>query len=204
MSEPVQLAKAAREQLAAALNALQTSDVPDELVDAAEPIAQAMGVLHRIERTNGGNLDGRSEALAWVRQGLDRVQKVDSAHPAVEKVPRLIGDLPVRAADVRRLGEKIRHPAGVEILLAGRAPGQQLAPPRLERPVQAHHESQRVGAEDLREGGRYGSKKGQAGRETGALRSGLGNGAHGKSPEEGRAGKVYVLRRIFAMKYAIS
>ena len=59
MSEPVQLAKAAREQLAAALNALQTTDVPDELVDAAEPVAQAMGVLHRIERTNGADLDGR-------------------------------------------------------------------------------------------------------------------------------------------------
>src|ERR1700761_5195115 len=86
MSEPVQLAKAAREQLAAALNALQTSDVPDELVDAAEPVAQAMGVLHRIERTRGENLDGREEALTWVRNALDRVQKVDSAHPSVEKV----------------------------------------------------------------------------------------------------------------------
>jgi Tfp pilus assembly protein PilZ len=86
MSEPVQLAKAAREQLAAALNALQTSDVPDELVDAAEPVAQAMGVLHRIERTNGANLDGRDDALAAVRSALSRVQMVEARHPAVEIV----------------------------------------------------------------------------------------------------------------------
>jgi Tfp pilus assembly protein PilZ len=90
MSEPVQLAKAAREQLAAALNALQTSNVPDELVDAAEPVAQAMGVLHRIERTNGENLDGRAEALEAVRTALNRVQRVDSDHPAVERVMEAI------------------------------------------------------------------------------------------------------------------
>jgi hypothetical protein len=86
MSEPVQLARNAREHLAAALNALQTSDVPDELVDAAEPVAQAMGVLHRIERTNGENLEGRQDALDAVRAALNRVQQVDSPHPAVEKV----------------------------------------------------------------------------------------------------------------------
>src|SRR6516164_10557616 len=86
MSEPVQLAKAAREQLAAALNALQTADVPDALVDAAEPVAQAMGVLHRIERTNGASLDGREQALQAVRSALGRVQLVDSPHPAVETV----------------------------------------------------------------------------------------------------------------------
>src|SRR5579871_3549912 len=92
MSEPVQLAKAAREQLAAALNALQTADVPDELVDAAEPVAQAMGVLHKIERTNGASLEGRQEALDAVRAALGRVQKVDSSHPAVERVMEAIAD----------------------------------------------------------------------------------------------------------------
>src|SRR3954468_17060083 len=90
MTEPVQLAKAAREQLAAALNALQTSDVPDELVDAAEPVAQAMGVLHRIERTEGANLEGREDAREAVRSALGRVQQVDSSHPAVEQVMEAI------------------------------------------------------------------------------------------------------------------
>src|SRR5262245_2281647 len=87
MSEPVQLAKAAREQLAAALNAVQTDDnVPEELLEAAEPIAQAMSVLHRIERTNGANLEGRDGALAAVREALDRLQKVTVQHAAVEIV----------------------------------------------------------------------------------------------------------------------
>ena len=90
MSEPVQLAKLAREQLAKALNALQTADVPDELVDAAEPVAQAMGVLHRIERTNGANLEGRDSALDAVRSALGRVQLVESSHPAVEQVMEAI------------------------------------------------------------------------------------------------------------------
>jgi hypothetical protein len=90
MSEPVQLARLAREQLAKALNALQTSDVPDDLVDAAEPVAQAMGVLHRIERTNGADLEGREGALEAVRSALSRVQKVDSSHPAVEQVMEAI------------------------------------------------------------------------------------------------------------------
>jgi len=90
MTEPVQLAKLAREQLAKALNALQTSDVPEDLVDAAEPVAQAMGVLHRIERTNGADLEGREGALEAVRSALSRVQKVDSLHPAVEQVMEAI------------------------------------------------------------------------------------------------------------------
>ena len=40
MSEAVQLAKAAREQLAAALNALQSDNqVPGDMLEVAEPIA---------------------------------------------------------------------------------------------------------------------------------------------------------------------
>ena len=50
----VTLAKAAREQLALALNALQNNtDVPDELMEVADPIAEAMSVFHRIERSQG-------------------------------------------------------------------------------------------------------------------------------------------------------
>ena len=87
MSEPVQLAKAARVKLAAALNALQADDdVPSELLEAAEPIAQAMSVLHRIERTDGANLEGRDTALASVRTALDQLQKISASHAAVDTV----------------------------------------------------------------------------------------------------------------------
>src|SRR3954462_13573144 len=93
MSEPVQFAREAREKLAAALNALQTGDdVPMELIEAAEPIAQAMTVLHRIERTKGANLDGRPDALDAVRSALERVQKVTADHPAVDTVMEAIAD----------------------------------------------------------------------------------------------------------------
>lgn len=85
MSDPVQLANAAREQLATALSALQSDvNAPTELVEAAEPIAQAMTVLHRIVRSNGTNLEGRDYALDAVRSALDRVQQVTTNHAAVD------------------------------------------------------------------------------------------------------------------------
>jgi hypothetical protein len=91
MSEPVQLAKAAREHLAAALRALQSNaNVPAELMDLAEPIAEAMGVLHRVERSNGTQLDGRDQALANVRGVLDRLQAIPGDHPAIEVVTEAI------------------------------------------------------------------------------------------------------------------
>jgi hypothetical protein len=87
MSEAAQLAKAAREHLAAALKALQSnSNVPAELLDVAEPIAEAMSVLHRVERTDGANLEGRELALVNVRAALEKIQKVPTHHPATEVV----------------------------------------------------------------------------------------------------------------------
>ncbi len=87
MSDVVQLAKTAREQLAAALNALQnSSDVPDELMEVADPIAEAMSVFHRIERSQGAQLEGRTEALACVRGALDKLQGIEVPHPAVDAV----------------------------------------------------------------------------------------------------------------------
>jgi hypothetical protein len=85
MSEPVQLAKAAREHLAAALRALQAHEVPPALEELAEPIAAAMGVLHKVERTNGADLGGREDALQNVRTVLDKLQHAGD-HPAVETV----------------------------------------------------------------------------------------------------------------------
>ena len=83
----VTLAKAAREQLALALNALQNNtDVPDELMEVADPIAEAMSVFHRIERSQGTQLEGRAEALAQVRGALDRLQQIEAIHPAVDAV----------------------------------------------------------------------------------------------------------------------
>src|SRR5512133_2768597 len=87
MSEAAQLARTAREHLASALRALQSnSNVPEELLDVAEPIAEAMSVLHRVERTDGASLEGREGALANVRAALEKTQKVSEYHPATEVV----------------------------------------------------------------------------------------------------------------------
>lgn len=87
MSDAAQLARAAREHLAAALKALQSdNNVPEALLDVAEPIAEAMSVLHRIERSEGANLDGREGILVNVRAALDKTQKVTEDHPATELV----------------------------------------------------------------------------------------------------------------------
>jgi Tfp pilus assembly protein PilZ len=87
MSEPVQLARSAREQLAAALNALQSNAaVPPELEDLAEPIAEAMGILHRIERSSGQDLNGRDLVLSRVRDALNKLQALTTDHPVVDVV----------------------------------------------------------------------------------------------------------------------
>ncbi|WP_437778488.1 PilZ domain-containing protein [Sorangium sp. So ce1097] len=85
MSEPAQLAKSARELLAAALNALQSNGgVSPEVEALAEPIAQAMGIMHRIERSGGQTLDGSEVALGHVRDVLNRLQSVTVADPVVD------------------------------------------------------------------------------------------------------------------------
>jgi Tfp pilus assembly protein PilZ len=85
--EPVQLAKMARESLASALNAIQScDDAPDELFDVAEPIAQTITILRKIERGGGTMLDGRDIALKNVRKVLSDVQNIDTSHPATDEV----------------------------------------------------------------------------------------------------------------------
>src|SRR5450432_304951 len=57
MSDPASTARAAREALSRGLNALQSDpNLPPRLMDLAAPIAQAMGALHQIERSNGAQL----------------------------------------------------------------------------------------------------------------------------------------------------
>jgi hypothetical protein len=87
LSTPDALAKSAREKLALALNALQTSpDPPVELLDLAEPIAQTMGILHRIERSRGQDLSGREHVVGNIRKALDVLQNFEVSHPAVDAV----------------------------------------------------------------------------------------------------------------------
>jgi hypothetical protein len=85
VSDPVSAAKAARESLAKGLQALQSDpNVPKHLVELAAPIAQAMGALHQIEKSNGTALSPHADlALNNTRGALAQLQQNPNAHPAV-------------------------------------------------------------------------------------------------------------------------
>lgn len=85
MSDPIPMAKSAREALARALGALQAdASVPPDLLAVAEPVSQAMGALFRIERTQGASLPAELPVtLDAVRRALAMLQAQPSQHPAV-------------------------------------------------------------------------------------------------------------------------
>jgi hypothetical protein len=82
--DPVTTARSARESLARGLSALQAEHVPPGLVELAEPIAEAMGALHQIERSKGQTLLPHAEvALNHTRGALSQLQAHAQTHPAV-------------------------------------------------------------------------------------------------------------------------
>jgi hypothetical protein len=85
MSDPVTLARTARESLARGLNALQADpNVPQHLVELAAPIAQAMGALHQIERSGGAQVAPHAQnALANVQGALAQLQSAPPEYAAV-------------------------------------------------------------------------------------------------------------------------
>ena len=76
MSEILTTSKTARELLAKGLGTLQANpNVSPDFLAAAEPIAAAMGALHRIERSNGADVAAASQqALDGVRKALAILQ----------------------------------------------------------------------------------------------------------------------------------
>ncbi|HET7542972.1 MAG TPA: PilZ domain-containing protein [Polyangiaceae bacterium] len=85
MSDPVSAARAARENLARGLGALQSPGVPPHLIAVAEPVAQAMSALHRIEASHGAAAaEAGAAALAATRHALATLQQSSGQHPAVD------------------------------------------------------------------------------------------------------------------------
>jgi len=86
MSDPVTAARAARENLARGLGALQTPGVPPQLMSVAEPVAHAMSALHRIEASHGAAVaEAGPAALVAARQALATLQVSAGQHPAVDQ-----------------------------------------------------------------------------------------------------------------------
>ncbi len=84
MADTKELANKARTTLSQALSALQADDVPEALLDVAEPIAKSMGVLHKVEKGTGGTIEEVDQALENVRKALDQLQQVGVDHSAAE------------------------------------------------------------------------------------------------------------------------
>ncbi|WP_437754700.1 PilZ domain-containing protein [Sorangium sp. So ce1389] len=131
MSEPAQLAKSARELLAAALNALQSNGVASPEIEAlAEPIAQAMGIMHRIERSGGHALDGSEIALGHVRDVLNRLQRITVADPVVDVLmEHVASSLSKVNALSRAQAASASAQAPPPVAVAARAPVAVAAPP---------------------------------------------------------------------------
>jgi hypothetical protein len=86
MSDPVSLARAARENLARGLAALQSPAVPPQVMVVAEPIAHAMSALHRVEASNGAaSHEAGPAALNAARHALAMLQQQPQGYPAVEQ-----------------------------------------------------------------------------------------------------------------------
>jgi hypothetical protein len=82
----VTMARTAREGFARGLGALQTQGVPPQLAAAAEPIAQAMSALHRIEASRGAQIaEAGPSALSAARTALSQLQSIPTQHPAVQQ-----------------------------------------------------------------------------------------------------------------------
>jgi hypothetical protein len=86
----VTLARTARENLARGLGALQSPGVPPQLMQAAEPLAQAMNALHRVETARGGPGSDAAGALAHVRTALSALQAAGVRHVAVDQAMEAI------------------------------------------------------------------------------------------------------------------
>ncbi len=101
MSDPVSLARAARENLARGLAALQSPAVPPQVMVVAEPIANAMSALHRVEASGGAArgeagpaaLNAARHALALLQQQPQGYAAVDQALEAIAGSLNLIHQL---------------------------------------------------------------------------------------------------------------
>ncbi len=84
--DTVSSARTARENLAQGLAALQSPGVPPQLMAVADPVAQAMSHLHRIEASGGSaTAEAAPTALNFVRQALGMLQAPGVQHPAVDQ-----------------------------------------------------------------------------------------------------------------------
>ena len=136
MTDPISTSKSARESLARGLNALQADPtVPPQLVELAAPIAQAMGALHQIERTQ--QLAPHADvALNHVRGALAQLQAHQGNHPAVNQALEAV------ATSLTLVHSLTRMAAGPAA--APQQPPPPQAPPPQQQPVRTQAMAQKA------------------------------------------------------------
>ncbi|MEB2322297.1 MAG: hypothetical protein OZ921_07275, partial [Sorangiineae bacterium] len=91
MTDPVTTARTARERIAQGLSTLQSPGAPPTLMNAAEPIAQAMSALHQIEASHGAAAAQYAPtALDALRRALALLQAQPAGQPAVDQTVEAI------------------------------------------------------------------------------------------------------------------
>lgn len=147
MGDLVTQAKTARETLARALGALQSDPtVPPGLMAVAEPVAQAMGALHAIERSAPNvNLSTAPAARDHIRSALGMLQTQGGAHTAVATATEAVATSLGVVFGLVRAGEAA-GPGGTAIvqpIAAQPAPApQQAAPQAYQQPAAAQPAAQ--------------------------------------------------------------
>jgi hypothetical protein len=90
MNDVPSLARQARANLSQALNALQDDNVPPHTQALASIVAEAMNLLHRIEKNHAVETfdlsDHSMRALLLVRNALNNLQAPENSHPSTETV----------------------------------------------------------------------------------------------------------------------
>ncbi len=90
MNDLPSLARQARANLAQALSALQEDNVPPKTQALASIVAEAMNLLHRIEKNHDvvgfDRWDHSTRALLLVRTALNNLQAPEHSHPTTENV----------------------------------------------------------------------------------------------------------------------
>jgi hypothetical protein len=150
MSDPVSLARTARENLARGLGALQSPGVPPQVMAVAESIATAMSALHRVEASQGAARgEAAPAALQAARHALGMLQQQPQGYPAVDHALEAIASslnlihqlasAPAAAPQAAYAGTVAMSPGGAPATMPSAQPwGQQ--PPQQQPPQQAYQQ----------------------------------------------------------------
>jgi hypothetical protein len=147
VSDLVTMARTARESLARGLNALQADpNVPQQMLDLGQPIAQAMGALYKIEASGGTQLMPHAQtALTNVQGALAQLQAQPVQHPAVATAMEAVAGALSGVHALNRAGQAAPAPQPPQPAFAQppqHAPPPQPQQPQAQNPYGAQHGAQ--------------------------------------------------------------